>query len=208
MTKAATVGLKRRRKRVGRPKANVNREPNGRAQRPTVAEQADSATETAATARLRILGTRDSPEARKAALSPLCGDPLGLCLVRLMPDPRRQMDLWGVWHAMSQAKRNWQQRITGTNPNPQSAAIAMLPDAMQTDDAHSIDTRTAEERDRGAIRAWDYWLALLMDLPPAERHALRGHLDGYGLPLWAEARPTRAGIAAVAGLKAVAAMHA
>ena len=188
--------------------ANVAREPNGRAQRPTVAEQADAATEAAAIARLRILGAPDSPEARKAALSPLCGDPLGMCIVRLAPDPRRQMDLWSVWQAMSQAKRNWQQRIIGANPNPQSAAIAMLSDPMQTDDSHTIDTRTAEERDRGAIRAWDYWLALLMELPPAERHALRGHLDGYGLPLWENARPTRVGIAAVVGLRAIAAMHA
>lgn len=73
---------------------------------------------------------------------------------------------------------------------------------METDQGHSVDLRSTEERDEAARRGWHYWLALLMELSPGERHALRGHLDGYGLDLWSEERaaPTRTGAMAVKAL--------
>jgi hypothetical protein len=203
MTKAKTKGAWLRiRKAGGRPKKPGPRENGGRPQRPTTAERAEDATRTAAQARLMRLGYPDTPEGRKAALSPLCGDPLGMCIVALRPSAREQLDLWGIWQDISAAKRNWQQRVTGTNPNPQAAAIAMLPEPMQTDDAHSVDLRTAEERDEAAKRRWYYWLDLLMELPPDQRRALRGHLDGFALPIWDDDdhRPTATGAAAVRAL--------
>jgi hypothetical protein len=204
VTKAKTQG-QRRRSKVGRPAKAGKREPSGRAQRPTAAQQADSAQETALTARLRRFGHPDTPEGRKAAQSALFEAPVGCCIAAMVPSLRAQLDLWAVFCDLAQAKRNWQQRVTSTNPNPQAAAIAMLPDAMQADEGHSIDLRTPQERDEAASRVWHYWLAMLMDLPPAERHALRGEIDGYGLRLWDEEnrRPTMTGAMAVKGLQAL-----
>jgi hypothetical protein len=209
MTKAKTKG-QRIRLRAGRKPKPGKREPNGQPKRPGVAERAEEATRTAVQARLARLGYPDTPEARLAAQSPLAGDPLGRCIMAMIPSRRSQDELKSVWQDISAAKQNWQQRYAGTNPNPQAAAIAMLPEPMQTDDSHSIDLRTPEERDAAAVRGWEFWLALLMELPPSDRHALRGYLDGYGLPLWRDEchAPTLSGAAAVRALVALHKMRA
>jgi hypothetical protein len=142
----------------------------------------------------------------------LASSDMGRCIRFLARDqakkPREasRADLLTVWQGISAAKQNWQQRITSSNPNPQAAAIAMLPETMQTDTGHSVDLRTADERDNAARRVWYHWLALLMELPPGERHALRGHLDGYEAPIWCADNhaPTHTGALAV---KALAKLH-
>ena len=203
MTKAKTKGAWLRARKAGRPRKAGPRHPGGKLVQPRDAERAEEATRTAAQARLARLGYPDSPEARRAALNPLCGDPLGMCIVALRPSARAQLDLWGTWQEISSAKRNWQQRVASTNPTPRSAAVAFLPEAIQTDDAHSVDLRTAEERDEAARRRWHYWLDLMMELRPVERQALQGHLDGFTLPIWCDDshRPTRVGAAAVRALQ-------
>jgi hypothetical protein len=132
----------------------------------------------------------------------LASSDIGRCIRAMRPGVQDRRDLMTVWQGLSAAKQNWQQRITSTNPNPQAAAISMLPDPVQTDTGHSVDLRTADERDSAANRVWYHWLALLMELPPGERHALRGHLDGYGLTLWCPDThtPTHTGALAVKGL--------
>jgi len=132
----------------------------------------------------------------------LAADDMGRCIRAMRPGNEDRRGLLTVWQGLSAAKWNWQKRITGTNQNPQAAALAMLPEPMQTDTGHSVDLRTADERDESAIRVWHHWLALLMELPPGERHALRGHLDGYGMAIWCADThaPTRTGTLAVKAL--------
>lgn len=205
MTKARTAAQRRRDARARRRQISLSGvDPVVRPA--TRGPGADDAPATALRARCKRLGLEFTPATRKLAQAPQAGDDLGLCIMAIAPSRREQDDLWSIWQAISSAKRNWQQRITSTNPSPQSAALAMMPEAIATDDAHSIDTRTAEDRDIGAIRAWHYWNALLIELAPGLRHALRGHLDGYGLPLW-RAAPTDHGRSAVAALRALFALH-
>jgi len=132
----------------------------------------------------------------------LAASDIGRCIRYMRPGAQDRRDLLTIWQGLSAAKQNWQQRITSSNPNPQAAAIAMLPEPMQTDTGHSVDLRTAEERDNAANRVWYHWMALLMELPPGERHALRGHLDGYADTIWCADThtPTHTGALAVKGL--------
>lgn len=135
----------------------------------------------------------------------LAGEDLGRCIRAMCPNDRDRRNLLNTWQAISASKRNWDQRIIGAQPNPQAAALAMLPEAMQTDQSLTVDLRNAEERDESARRSWMAWLDSLMALPADQRHALRGHIDGYAAVLWdADAlRPTRTGALAVAALSAL-----
>lgn len=141
----------------------------------------------------------------------LAANDMGRCIRAMIPENKRKpgectrRDLLSTWQGICAAKHNWQQRITATNPNPQSASLPMLPESMQTDTGHSVDLRTTEERDEAARRVWYHWLDRLMDLPAEQRHALRGHLDGYAAPIWDadELRPTRTGALAVKALRAL-----
>lgn len=153
-------------------------------------------------ARVRRQGLTADEAGLRTARDPLRGDPLGLCIIALHPGQDAQADLWRTWQALGAAKLAWGQRIIGALPQPQAAAVAMLPEPMQTDQGHSVDLRTPDERDRSAADSWHRWLSLLMRLPADQRHALRGHLDGYGVALWheVERRPTRAGCLAVKAL--------
>lgn len=199
MTKARTKGRKRRERKITLPGGQSVAQRIGQGRRTDLDREPADAVALATRARLTGCAIED-------ARDPLCGTDMGRCIRAMIPDRREQRDLLDTWQAISASKRNWQQRVTGTNPNPQAAAIAMLPEAMQTNDSHSVDLRTAEERDEAAKRSWMHWLAALMALPAEQRHALRGHIDGYALPIWDVDRlqPTRTGALAV---KALSALH-
>ena len=174
--------------------------PTGRDRRHTN-QRADPADAVALAVRARLTGC-SVEEARDV----LAASDIGRCIRAMIPADRDRRDLFSAWQAISAAKRQHDLRIIGADPNPQSAAIAMMPpEAMQTDTGHSVDLRTAEERDEAARRVWYRWLELLMGLPGEQRHALRGHLDGYAAPLWDadELRPTRTGALAVKAIKSL-----
>ena len=199
-TKAKTKAQKRRNKRITLPGGDaVPQRPTGRDRSHT--HQPEPPADLAALqARARLTGC-SVEEARDI----LTADDIGRCIRFMRPNDRDRRNLLNTWQAISASKRNWDQRIIGAQPNPQAAAILMLPEAMQTDQSLTIDLRTAEERDEAARRSWMAWLDSLMRLPADQRHALRGHIDGYAAPLWdADAlRPTRAGALAVAALSAL-----
>jgi hypothetical protein len=208
LTKAKTKA-QRRVIRVGRPRKSGKREPSGQPQRPSVAERAEEVTQSAIQARLSRAGKDDTPEARKDAMRPLYGDDLGLCIMAVFPSPTTQNHLWGTWQDVCAAKRNWQQRITSTNPSPQSAVIAMLPEPMQADTSHSVDIRTADEKDQAARRVWAYWDDLLSKLLPHQSKALRLYLEGQSAPLWSDAFkcPSSCGIVAARALQELRKLH-
>ena len=198
MTKARTKRQKRRDKRITLPCGeSAPQRPTGRDRRHTN-QPVGPADAVALHARARLTGC-SVEEARDV----LAASDMGRCIRSMIPSDRERRDLLGTWQAISAAKHNWNQRIISANPHPQSSALPMLPEAMQTDTGHSIDLRTADERDEAARRIWYRWLELLMDLPGEQRHALRGHLDGYAAPIWDadELRPTRTGALAVKALR-------
>lgn len=132
----------------------------------------------------------------------LAGSDMGRCIRAMRPSAQERRDLLGTWQALSAAKRNHDLRIIGINPSPQSAALAMLPEAMQTDTGHSVDLRTAQERDEAARRVWQSWRDAMAALGPHHRAALEAQLDGYPAAIWdADAlQPTRTGALCVMAL--------
>jgi hypothetical protein len=127
---------------------------------------------------------------------------VGLCLLSIHPASAAHGPLWEVWGAITSARANYRIRILGTSGNPQGAAIAMVPEPMQTDQSHSVDIRTAEERDISARRAMAYWDGLLSKLPaPQLKWALRAALDEGAGALWRDGKPTARGQTAVQALE-------
>lgn len=202
ITKARTAAQKRRDKRrislaggesvPGRPAGRDRRHTNQRAENPM---------QTVLNARARRAGC----DIRKAH-DTLFGTEIGMCIAAMIPASQERSALESTYRHISAAKHNWNQRIISANPNPQAAALPMLPEPMQTDPGHSVDLRDSDERDEAARRSWLSWLDDMMRLPADQRHALRGHIDGYGAQLWHEidARPTRTGALAV---KALSSLH-
>ena len=140
---------------------------------------------------------------------PLYGYEVGMCIAAMIPVQSERIKLESTYTHIAASKRNWQQRYAGTSSDPQSAAIAMIPDQMQTDDNATVDIRDPEEKDADAKRSWYSWLDDLLKLPPDQRHALRGHIDKYALPLWNEdeLRPTHTGALAVKALQSLHSMR-
>jgi hypothetical protein len=135
----------------------------------------------------------------------LAGEDMGRCILAMRPNPQDRRDLLTAWQGINSAWHNYRARCLSLPPGPQAAALPMLPEPMQTDQSLRVDLRTGDERDEAARNAWFGWLEQLMALPPDQRHALRGHLQDYGAPVWdADThRPTRAGALAVAALAAL-----
>ncbi|WP_068305835.1 hypothetical protein [Pararhodobacter sp. CCB-MM2] len=136
----------------------------------------------------------------------LAGEDMGRCIMAMRPGAEDRRALLGVWQGLCASWANYCARCLSITPTPQAAALPMLPEPMQTDQSLRVDLRTGDERDEAARRVWFEWLTALMDLPPDQRHALRGHLQGYGAEVWSEeaTAPTRAGALAI---KALATLH-
>jgi len=137
--------------------------------------------------------------------SPLHESDMGRCILALSEGQERA-DLAEAWADLSAARRNYLMRIIGQTGDPQGAAIAMIPDKMETDQSLRVDLRTADERDRAAKAAWQAWEARIKALPaPQMIWALKGALYGFmgDATLWRDGLPTVHGVAAVAALRAV-----
>ena len=142
------------------------------------------------------------------AQDPLHESDMGRCILFLASgdDLRSLRDAWG---AMSAARANYCTRIIGQTGNPKAAAIAMLPEATETDPSLRVDLRTAEQRDEDARRHWAEWQARMDRLPtPQHKWAIRAAITGFVGEgrLWNERLPTPTGIVAVAALRMIAAV--
>jgi len=191
---------RKRRRKISLPGGQqVDHPPTGRDRRHTN-QPAEDARIVAIAARQKVTG-KDA----KAATDPLLATDLGKCIDALsLGDDRAQ--LAEAWAALSAAHRNYRTRIIGQTGTPKGAAIAMIPDKMETDPSLRVDLRTADERDRAAKTAWAAWESKLATLPtPQHKWALRGALgDSLGeCVLWRDARPTPKGAVAVDALRRV-----
>ena len=163
-------------------------------------DKAEDARGPALQARVRVLGV----ESAEAAISPLCGHDIGLCIRAMHPGHDVQARLWDVWQAMSAARRQWRMRYLGQTGDPQGAAIAMVPDAMQTDQGLTVDLRSPEERDKAAKAGEAYWSEQIAAVPvPQMQMALRSAIDGFGAVLWHAGKPTANGRNAVLALERI-----
>ena len=199
-SKAAKKRAKRNRMITLPGAAPVEGRPDGRGRPPS----SEDARLTALRARCRLMGMSATPEAILAASEPLMGHDVGRCIAHRHPSPEVRADLWQVWQDMSAARRNWRMRNTGHTGDPQSAAIALIHDDMQTDPGLTVDLRTPAERDAGAKRAEAYWRDQVEAVEaPNWRMALRSAIDGFGKPLWQAGAPTNAGACVVNALEAI-----
>lgn len=137
------------------------------------------------------------------AASVLNESDMGRCILALSAGEARAA-LAQTWAAISAARRNYLTRQIGQTGSPQGAAIAMVPEPMETDPSLRVDLRTPDQRDAAARRAWGDWEAQIKALPePQMKWAIRGALDGFlgDAVLWRDREPTAIGIAGVSALK-------
>lgn len=180
----------------------VDQLPSGKDRRHT--NQAEDARKPALEARCRFAGITATPDSIKAAVSPVFGDDIGLC-IHAESKPDEVPKLWDAFCRMTAARRLWRMRHLGITGDPQNSAIAMIPEPMQADPSLHVDIRTTEERDQAASRAEAYWRGQLDIIAiPQWRSALRSAADGFGGPWWRDGRPTQAGKWVVAGLASIA----
>lgn len=179
----------------------IEQRPTGRDR--THINKSEDALRTATQARQRHTGITDPKEALEALLS----TDLGRCVHVLTHGDERQT-LANAWGAISASRRNYKTRIIGSTGEPQCASIGMIPKPpTDADVSLRVDTRTADERDAGAIASWLAWQAKIAALPtPNHRWALCGALDGFmgEASLWRDRAPTDIGRVAVDALRMVA----
>jgi hypothetical protein len=204
-----SIAQRRRRKkaRITLPGGQqIDQKPTGR-ERVDVGQrkQAEDPRQSALKTRLRISGIPDTPEARKAAVAPDFGHDVGLC-VRAILKGDDAAKAWDTFAALSASFRAYQLHYIGQTGNPQCAAIAMIPEPMETDPSLRVDLRTHDEKVRAAKASWQAWEKRIAALPfPQMRWAISGTLRGFlgDGTLWRDAKPTDTGRAVVAALKAM-----
>lgn len=210
MTKARTKAGNRRakqRRSITLPGGEIAANPlRGTDRRGTQArETPEDAQKTALEARKRVFGGIGCQTAEEAFLEPLRGSQVGYCITTLAGKDDRA-EIWQVWQDICAARRNYHQRILSRNADPQCAAIAMVPDAMQSDESLRVDLRTGDERDAAAKRVWDEWCKRIkaLGVPQmiwAVRAALDDGINPEAAPFWLDGQPTDRGRALVLGLR-------
>ena len=162
-------------------------------------KQPEDAARAATEARVRYSGITDAKE----ATLPLCGTDLGLCIHALTKGDERTA-LENTWAVISASHRNYRLLVIGQTGTAKGATIAMVPEAMETDQSLRVDLRTHDEKVAAAKASWSAWRARIKALPvPGMGWALMGALDGFMGEgrLWADQAPTSTGRAAVEALR-------
>lgn len=112
--------------------------------------KAEDARKAALQARLRTAGIPITPESLKAAVAPDFGHDVGLC-IRATIKGDEATQAWDAFSHLSASYRNYMTLFIGQTGNPKCAAIAMIPEPMETDPSLRVDLRTHDERVRAAI---------------------------------------------------------
>lgn len=112
--------------------------------------------------------------------------------------------LWQCWKGLGAAQRAYRIHCLDMTGTPKGASIAMTPDPFQTDEAHSIDTRSQDERAADAKANWSRWSGYLMRLERADEIGIISAMHSTGPALWRDGRPTQAGKQTLQALKRLA----
>jgi hypothetical protein len=175
--------------------------------RRTDLERPEDPAKSALKTRLRIRGIRDTPDNLKRAVAPAFGSDVGLCIDAILTGDDAAK-AWDTFSHISASYRNYMVYFVGQTGNPKCAAIAMIPDAMETDPSLRVDIRTHDERVSAAKASWAAWERRIKALPfPQMAWALQGALRGFlgDGTLWRDAKPTHTGRTVVAALRAMGA---
>lgn len=156
MTKARTKGAIRR--KAGRPRKQGSRQPNGQLARPR-REEREAAQRAAIVARCAAMGWLPLPDGgmtptadmAKRAAEPHMGCHAGRAIDGHKDRPR----LWEAIKRVRAVYAAWWRAIGAPPPYPKGMNMAVLPDDWGSDgvEVHRHDTRTEEERVRGATNA-------------------------------------------------------
>ena len=169
--------------------------------------KAEDARKATLQARLRTAGIPITPDSLKAAVAPDYGHDVGLCIRHTIKGDDATK-AWDTFTHISASYRNYMVYFIGQTGNAKTAAIAMIPEPMETDQSLRVDLRTHDEKVSAAKSSWAAWEKRMADLPiPQMRWALGGTLRGFlgDGTLWMDGKPTHTGQTVVAALKAMGA---
>jgi hypothetical protein len=168
------------------------------------AKPAEDLSRTVLEDRCRRFGLAAGDWARKALAGPEAGSPIGMVMLRELPSHEAVARLWSVWQGFCAAERTYRARYIGQTGDPKGASLAMVPDAMQADTGHTIDIRTAAQRDSDAVAAWMRWRGYLGHLSAEQRTAICDAERNTGRPIWQDRAPTKHGLFTLEALLALA----
>lgn len=182
---------------IKRPEAQ-SRDGNGRFSRPK-----EDPMRTALNSRCLRFGLSPNAENRE-----ICRSPWMCCDIGFVIEARtsgrdhmhRKSRLWDVFARWCRAEATYRARYLGQVEAPASAALQMVPDAVETDPSATVDTRDQDQRDRDAVNNWMRWQGFLGRLSADARTLLQCARRGDGPPLWRDGQPTDAGLRALVAL--------
>ena len=108
-------------------------------------ERAEEARRRPLEARLRVAGIPITPDSLKAAVAPDFGHDVGLCIQAILNGDEASKAREAFDH-LSACHRNYMTLYIGQTGNPKCAAIAMIPEPMETDPSLRVDLRTHDEK--------------------------------------------------------------
>lgn len=169
MTRARTVGEKRRLKKLARDMPKLAEVPRakqrGRARMKEIEKDVQAVVlET----RARRMG-KPASEAREMNRQRL-SDGAGMAL-SLLCDPDTAEDLWRLYVALTASEARYHRSI-GKSIHPKIAKIEMMQERFETRPDDQIDLRTPDQRDRDAVRRWMYWQGVIGHLAAHHQSAI------------------------------------
>ena len=156
-------------------------------------ESAQDPRKTALDARCRLFGVTPNRKNRSA----LSGQHNGAQLGMVMEAQVARGDIPGLWavvQGFAAAERTYRLRYLGQSGTAKGASISMVRERMETDQSHSVDLRSQEERDRDAVNNWMRWRGYLGHLSAAEQTLLHDLDENREGALW-DGGPTAKGLA-------------
>lgn len=125
----------------------------------------------------------------------------GLCINSLAEKDRDE--LYDVWKRFTSAEHTYKRRILGISSFPKTAKIEMQPERFESDQSHSIDIRTDEERDIDAKRRQLQWRGYIGKLP-LHYQSILFQAEVEQIEIWANCGPTARGYTFISALRALA----
>lgn len=169
-------------KQPRRGRRNAPRGPSGRF-------MAEDARDTALAARAQKMGVPDTKEGRLQMTGAHLCDDVGICIEKIIGGKTQEQrddiaELWKVWNAFCASRWHYRRRILGQTGFPSGMNLQILPERFETDQSHSVDLRTDEERDAHAKQNYHLWNSYVDDIPNlAYRSLLHSAENGHVLIL-------------------------
>lgn len=206
MTTAYSKGAKRRAKQARKDMPGLEpipkKQPNGRTRR----QQGEGDPRKAALdARCDRYGLERNVKNRRAVSGAYSGSDAGRCIAYRRAD-HAASNLWSVWQGYCQANETYRARYIGVSESPKGASIDMAPERMETDQSHSVDPRSQEEKDRDAVSAYMRWEGLLMQLDRHQMTAIKAARTIDEGVLWMNSAPTLRGQTFISAISRLAAL--